>query len=51
MKPKDQILTRMYMVLTLLSIVPVVVAAQIGWIVITEKAELRDRAKERPGLP
>ena len=47
MKPKDQILTRMYMVLTLLSIVPVVVAAQIGWIVITEKAELRDRAKEQ----
>jgi cell division protein FtsI (penicillin-binding protein 3) len=47
MKPKDQILTRMYMVLTLLSIVPVVVAAQIGWIVITEKAELRNRAKEQ----
>jgi cell division protein FtsI (penicillin-binding protein 3) len=47
MKPKDQILTRMYMVLTLLSIVPVIVAAQIGWIVITEKAELRDRAKEQ----
>ena len=35
------------MVLTLLSIVPVVVAAQMGWIVITEKAELRDRAKEQ----
>ena len=47
MKPKDQILTRMYMVLTLLSIVPVVVAVQIGWIVITEKTELRDRAKEQ----
>jgi len=47
MKPKDQILTRMYMVLTLLSIVPVVVAVQIGWVVITEKAELRDRAKEQ----
>ncbi len=47
MKPKDQILTRMYMVLTLLSIVPVIVAAQMGWIVITEKAELRDRAKEQ----
>ena len=47
MRPKDQILTRMYMVLTLLSIVPVIVAAQIGWIVITEKAELRNRAKEQ----
>jgi cell division protein FtsI (penicillin-binding protein 3) len=47
MKPKDQILTRMYMVLTLLSIVPVIVAAQMGWIVITEKTELRDRAKEQ----
>ncbi len=47
MKPKNQILTRMYMMLTLLSIVPVVVAAQIGWIVFTEKTELRDRAKEQ----
>ncbi len=47
MEPKNQILTRMYMVLTLLSIVPVVVAAQIGWVVITEKAELRDRAEEQ----
>jgi cell division protein FtsI (penicillin-binding protein 3) len=47
MKPKDQILTRMYMVLTLLSIVPVVVAAQMGWIVVTEKTELRNRAKEQ----
>jgi cell division protein FtsI (penicillin-binding protein 3) len=47
MKPKDQILTRMYMVLTLLSIVPVIVAAQMGWIVITEKGELRDRAKKQ----
>ena len=45
MEPKDQILTRMYMVLTLLSIVPVVVAAQMGWIVVTDTAELRDRAK------
>jgi cell division protein FtsI (penicillin-binding protein 3) len=45
MKPKDQILTRMYMVLTLFGIVPVVIAAQMGWIVITDKAELRDRAK------
>lgn len=45
MKPKDQILTRMYMVLTLFGIVPVVIAAQMGWIVITEKAELRNRAK------
>ena len=45
MKPKDQILTRMYMVLTLLGIVPVVIAAQMGWIVITDKGELRDRAK------
>lgn len=35
------------MVLTLLSIVPLVVAAQIGWIVLTEKTELRDRAKEQ----
>ena len=45
MKPKDQILTRMYMVLTLLGIVPVMIAAQMGWIVITDRAELRDRAK------
>lgn len=47
MKPKDQILTRMYMVLTLLGIVPVVVAAQMGWIVITEKEELWDHAKNQ----
>ncbi len=47
MEPKNQILTRMYMVLTLLSIVPVIVAAQIGWIVITEKTELRNRAEEQ----
>lgn len=45
MKPKDQILTRMYMVLTLLSIVPVIVAAQMGWVVIAERAELQTRAK------
>ena len=47
MDAKDQILTRMYMVLTLLSIVPVVVAVQMGWIVVTEKTELRNRAKEQ----
>jgi len=47
MEPKDQILTRMYMVLTLLGVVPVVVAAQMGWIVATETSELRDRAKEQ----
>ncbi len=47
MRPKDQIRTRMYMVLVLLGIVPLVVATRMGWIVLTEKAELRDRAREQ----
>ena len=35
----------MYMMLTLLSIVPVIVAGQMGWAVIADRGELRARAK------
>ena len=35
----------MYMMLTLLSIVPVIVAGQMGWIVIADQGELRTQAK------
>jgi len=36
MKPKDQILARMYVALTLLGLAPLAVAAQMGQIVVTE---------------
>jgi len=47
MTPKAQIRTRMYVVLTLFSIVPVVVAAKIGWVTIADRSELRAQAKEQ----
>lgn len=45
MSPKRQIRTRMYMMLTLLSIVPVVVAAQVGWVVVADRGDLRTQAQ------
>ncbi|MFB6279545.1 MAG: penicillin-binding transpeptidase domain-containing protein [Salinibacter sp.] len=47
MKPKDQILARMYVVLTLLGLVPVAVAAQMGRIVATETDALREQVQEQ----
>ena len=47
MKPKDQILARMYVVLTLLGLVPLAVAAQMGRIVVTETDALRDQVREQ----
>ena len=47
MKPKDQILARMYVVLTLLGLVPLAVAAQMGRIVVAETDALRDQAREQ----
>ncbi|MFP4227669.1 MAG: penicillin-binding transpeptidase domain-containing protein [Salinivenus sp.] len=47
MSPKNQIRTRMYMMLTLLSIVPVTVAAQMGWVVVADRGELRTQAQEQ----
>jgi cell division protein FtsI (penicillin-binding protein 3) len=47
MTPKDQILARMYMVLTLLGLVPLAVAAQMGRIVVTKTDALRDQVQEQ----
>ncbi len=47
MTPKDQILARMYVVLTLLGLVPLAVAAQMGQIVVTETDVLRDQVREQ----
>ncbi len=47
MKPKDQILARMYVALTLLGLVPLAVAAQMGQIVVTETDALRDQVREQ----
>jgi len=47
MEPKDQIQARMYMVLTLLGLVPLAVAAQMGQIVVTKTDDLRDRVREQ----
>ncbi len=47
MNPKDQILARMYVVLTLLGLVPLAVAAQMGRIVATETDALRDQVREQ----
>jgi cell division protein FtsI (penicillin-binding protein 3) len=47
MSPKDQILTRMYMVLTLLSIVPLFVAGQVGWIVFVQGDQLEEKGQEQ----
>ncbi len=47
MTPKDQIQARMYVVLTLLGLVPLAVAAQMGRIVVTETDALRDQVREQ----
>jgi len=47
MKPKDQILARMYVVLTLLGLVPLAVAAQMGQIVVTDTDALREQVEEQ----
>jgi len=47
MSPKDQIFTRMYMVLTLVSIVPLFVAGQVGWIVFVQGGELQKTGQEQ----
>ena len=47
MSPKDQILTRMYMVLTLLSIVPLFVAGQVGWLVFVRGDDLQKQGQEQ----
>jgi len=47
MKPKDQFLARMYVVLTLLGLVPMAVAAQMGWVVVTETDVLRNQVREQ----
>jgi len=45
MTPKDQIRARMYVVLTLLGLVPLAVAGQMGWIVMTETDTLRSQVR------
>ena len=45
MTPKDQIRARMYVVLTLLGLVPLAVAGQMGWIVVTETDTLRSQVR------
>ncbi|WP_103027084.1 penicillin-binding transpeptidase domain-containing protein [Salinibacter altiplanensis] len=45
MKPKDQILARMYVALTLLGLAPLAIAVQMGQIVVTETDTLRDQVR------
>ncbi len=45
MTPKDQILARMYMMLTLLGLVPLAVAGQMGWIVVSNPESLRSQVR------
>jgi cell division protein FtsI (penicillin-binding protein 3) len=45
MSPKEKIRIRMYMMLTLLSIVPVIVAGQMGWVVVSDRSDLQARAR------
>lgn len=47
MGPKDQILARMYVVLTLLSLLPLLVAGQVVWIHLSEGAELRTQGEKQ----
>jgi len=47
MNPKDRIQARMYVVLTLLGLVPVAVAAQMGRIMVTETDALRSQVQEQ----
>ncbi|MFB6271325.1 MAG: penicillin-binding transpeptidase domain-containing protein [Salinibacter sp.] len=47
MEPKDQILARMYVVLTLLGLVPIAVVAQMGRIVFTKTDDLREQVREQ----
>ncbi|MFQ5572147.1 MAG: penicillin-binding transpeptidase domain-containing protein [Rhodothermales bacterium] len=47
MGPKDQILARMYVVLTLFSLVPLFVAGRVCWIYITEGETLRKEGEQQ----
>ena len=47
MDPKDQILARMYVVLTLLSLVPLLVVGQVLLIHLTEGSELREQGRSQ----
>ncbi len=47
MEPKDQILARMYVVLTLLSLVPLVIAMQVVRIHLTQGDELREQGERQ----
>ena len=47
MKPRDQILARMYVVLTLLSIVPVLVAGQVLRIYLVDGTALREQGRKQ----
>ena len=44
---KDQILTRMYVVLTVLSLLPLCIAGQVVWIYLAEGSELRAQGQHR----
>jgi cell division protein FtsI (penicillin-binding protein 3) len=45
--PKDQILARMYSVLTLLCLLPLMVVGQVVWVYLTEGAELQARGERQ----
>jgi cell division protein FtsI (penicillin-binding protein 3) len=45
--PKDQILARMYSVLTLLCLLPMMVVGQVVWVYLTEGAELQARGERQ----
>jgi cell division protein FtsI (penicillin-binding protein 3) len=45
MTPKDQIRARMYVMLTLLGLVPLAVAGQMGWIVVSNPETLRSQVR------
>jgi cell division protein FtsI (penicillin-binding protein 3) len=47
MSPRDQILTRMYMVMTLLSVVPVFVVGQVGWILLSRGDALQAQGQKQ----
>ena len=47
MGPKDQILARMYVVLTLLSLLPLIVAGWVVWTYLAESEALREQGEEQ----
>ena len=47
MEPKDQILARMYGVLTLLCLLPLLVGGRVLWVVLTDRAELQERGAQQ----